>query len=341
MFTAKIKRDAGMVNILDAKWQQQGELLRGLTQRGELVCPHCGQDINLRDGDVRRRHFAHRTLADCPFKEPSAEVLDIKTTLYQWLESKMPGNVQMDCRLEMPGKEVYWDFLVESENGKRFGYWIVDRQVRDRTERFDAAEKQGILPVILHTASVLKFHTDDILELTASQRAFRKRSIYDVVLQGKSGGHLQFLTGHKDLKIFRGLSLLHKPNLYEWDVLRSGGLDDAFFDDATGELFFKEDQDAERVFEEQQKQRGKKREEDKKASVQRSAPVASGMSYRTSTLQFKESVVRESSGNVQNRFNQPVECEDCGQMTCDLVKWIPKTGKCVCRACNKIRLSKA
>lgn len=337
MFTAKIKRDAGMVNILDAKWQDQGELLRGLTQRGELVCPHCGQDILLRDGEVRRRHFAHRSLADCPFKEQSAEVLDIKVRLYAWLEAQVPGKVKMDCRLDMPGKEVYWDFLVEGEKGQQLGYWIFDRQIRDRDDRLDAAREQGICPVIFHTKSVLKYYSDEVLELTASQREFSRGSKYDEALQVR-GGHLHFINREGAVKIFRGLNLYHEPNLYKWELRRTGYLKEAQVDLSNGELVFPEDLEAARHFAELEKKR-----ELEKAARQKQPPKApkspdkSSLFYPPQATAAKSAKVRESAESVENRYNKPYKCEVCGELTRDWIKLIPKTGMCVCRACNKKR----
>ena len=339
MFTAKIKQDSVVLNVLDAKWQEQGELLRGLTQRGELVCPHCGQDILLRDGEVRRRHFAHRTLAECPFKEQSAEVLDIKVKLYAWLESRLPGKVKMDCRLDIPGKEVFWDFLVEGENGRQFGYWIFDRQIRDREDRLDAARDQGIRPVIFHTKSVLNYYSKEVLELTASQREFSRRSLYDEALQVQ-GGHLHFLNREGAVKIFRGLKLYHKPNLYEWELRRIGPLNEAQLDVSNGELVFPEDQKAKQKFAELKKKRElEKAARRKKPPAAKKTPPKSSLFYRPQHSVRKISHVRESPAGGENRFNQPYECEACGQMTRDWIKLIPKTGKCLCRVCNKNRFS--
>jgi hypothetical protein len=114
------------------------------------------------------------------------------------------------------------------------------------------------------------------------------------------------------------------------------------FDFSKGELIFSEDQEAAKHFAELKKQQElEKAELRKKRQSQPSAPERVNRPYTSLTRSSikNSSQVRESTRSGLNRYNQPYPCEDCGQMTHDWVKLVPDTGKCLCRECNKRRIS--
>jgi competence CoiA-like predicted nuclease len=86
MFVAKWKNQTQQDNVLDAQWADAGVFLREAARKGELCCPHYDHEVWLREGERRRRHFAHKQLADCPFQADSEEVSEVKAQLYTWLK---------------------------------------------------------------------------------------------------------------------------------------------------------------------------------------------------------------------------------------------------------------
>ncbi len=57
----------------------------GLPQKQPFYCPACRQPMRLRNGKIKRPHFAHLTLDDCHFyqENESAEHLGLKAKLFQ------------------------------------------------------------------------------------------------------------------------------------------------------------------------------------------------------------------------------------------------------------------
>ena len=76
MFAAQRISDRSRVTSISSQWDDNEEVLRELARSGELVCPGCEQLLWLRTGEVRRRHFAHRDLSECPIGKQSPEVLE-------------------------------------------------------------------------------------------------------------------------------------------------------------------------------------------------------------------------------------------------------------------------
>jgi competence CoiA-like predicted nuclease len=134
MFVALQAKDRTRVTSIASQWDERLEVLRELTSGGHLICPGCEQRLWLRIGIKRRRHFAHRHLADCPLGNQSAEVLEAKAQMFEWLEKKYPGKVNLDLTIGVPGWSKVIDLLVEAEPGRKFAYWIFDRQQRSREE---------------------------------------------------------------------------------------------------------------------------------------------------------------------------------------------------------------
>lgn len=218
---------------------------------------------------------------------------------------------------------------------------IFDRQQRDREAMLLAAEQKKIRPLIFNTSSTLKYHAEEILELTASHRDFRQSSAYDRALQGIGHRHLNFLDREGILKIFRGLKLYHSPNLYQWQVCREGALTDAEVDPVSGEVIFAEDRKVKYEFEELKLLQDQKRKVKEKIVLHRSGVIRKPEnSYDSLFRRSAVEKVREPKQNYQNRFNQPMRCRICGEMTYDWVQMFPKDGSCFCRGCNKKRFPK-
>lgn len=228
MFAALKISDRSRVNSIAAQWDGREENLRELARSGQLVCPGCEQLLWLRTGDVRRRHFAHRDLSECRLGKQTAEVLEAKAQLFTLLESKFPGQVQIDLELDMPGVENVPDLVVEMEDGRRFIYWVFDRQIRNRSGYPKPPENKTERTHYIHTESAWTLGPETGIVLSASQRHFISYSDFDLALNRPGNGHLHFFsTSDSTLRIYRGLRCIHGPGLHDWEELREGSLESA------------------------------------------------------------------------------------------------------------------
>lgn len=332
MFVALNIRRKTRVTSIAPEWDNAEEVLRQSAADGELVCPGCKQLLWLRTGTTRRRHFAHRSLADCPLAHQSAEVLEVKAQLYQWLEIKYPGKASLDVTLKAGGCDRNIDLLVEREKGRKSAYWVFDRQQRDRDEFFACHEVKGLSLHFVHTASTLKLQDQESVLLTASQRDFIAVSGFDSGVERPGFGHLHFVDAeHSTLSIYRGLYCAHRPNVYRFAVLRTGLLNSALISPATGEIVFAEDVEARKAWRERQTARHSVTEPPKPACPP--APVPVDPEIHVEPIKRTE----EPSWNM----NGPFRCEDCGTVTMDWSQATPSAGTCICRSCSKNRWVKA
>src|SRR5262249_36231393 len=83
---------------LDFKSASQIETLRALGRADRLGCPECRQPVNVRHPQERRRHFFHKDRGTCPLHEESAELVEARAVLYEWLSSKVGGRVRIEFR---------------------------------------------------------------------------------------------------------------------------------------------------------------------------------------------------------------------------------------------------
>lgn len=238
MFVAKDIELKARVTSLDPEWGSRLEELRALAGSGRLVCPGCEQMLRFRVGEVHRPHFAHRVLSECPLAKQSAEILEAKAKLYEWLCTKYPGNIEMDVDIHIPDWDRLADLVVRSPKGKTFAYWLFDRSPKNRYEllyyQSDLVSKN-----ILFTESALHKEEGNSLRLSAAQRDFMETSDFDPLC---GSGHLHFLNSSSGtLTIYRALHCLCEPNLFAYDVIREAPLASALICPENGEIVFKED----------------------------------------------------------------------------------------------------
>jgi hypothetical protein len=238
MFVAKDRELKTRVNSLDPELGSRMEELRALTTSGRLVCPGCEQELTLRMGEIRRPHFAHRKVSECPLAKQSADVLEAKAKLYKWLCTKYPGLVEMDVNLQIPDWDRFADLVVHAPNGKIFAYWIFDRSPKNRWGlRYFNSEH--IMRNILFAESALHKEADGALRLSAAQRDFIVTSDFDPL---RGFGHLHFIepaTGK--LTIYRAFHCVCEPNMYTSNYVREAPLASALICPLSGEIVLAED----------------------------------------------------------------------------------------------------
>ena len=217
MFVAKDIKTGDQITSLNPVWGSRFEELRSWANSERLVCSGCAQTLRFRIGSHRRPHFAHRVLSECPLSRQSAEVLEAKAQLYEWLCTQYPAKVEMDVDLHVPEWERTADLVVRLDDGKVFSYWVFDHTPRNRSPLCRYVSRNESAHV-LYTESARKLSDQgDTLLLPAALRDFIRQSLFD---ERHKSGHLYFLdTEHHQVLIYRGLDCEHSPNRYSWDLL--------------------------------------------------------------------------------------------------------------------------
>jgi Competence protein CoiA-like family len=219
MFKALHKPDGEEIVILDPRWRRQLDTLRRFDARDELLCQGCLQPVRVRAGDVKRWHFAHKHLQNCPFEFESPVLLQCRAILYEWLVLQLNENVvTLEKSLSLPRPVDCW---VSGPAGEA-GYWIIENRMPPVERQSLAAGLAGICPhpIWVFTASML--HTEDDNPerpyLTTTEREFMRSTGYDAVVQsvyGLPGASLHYLDSDQEKMItLRGLQVFHRPQLY-------------------------------------------------------------------------------------------------------------------------------
>lgn len=324
MFTALQIPDKSRVISISSCWDGHEDELRELARSGQLACPGCGQSLWFRTGEVRRRHFAHRDMTECKFGKQSPELLEAKAQIFTWFESKFPGRVQMDQDLGSAGPGHPADLVVTMEDGRRFIYWIFDREMRDRSRYRLEGEDKLTRVHHFHTESTLRPGPDGGILLNASQREFISSGDFDHALQSPRLGHLHFFLGSESqLHVYRGLHCLHPPLLHQWAELRAGPLQNALVCPESGEIIFPDDVAAREEY-----QRGLARNPQSKFASRR----ATRMSRRDADA---TKVARGAA--LVDAYSRALRCEDCGAETKNWSQAKFSDGTCVCKECSQRR----
>ncbi len=332
MFVA-LQSDSGKrLTSIASEWISRPETLRTWARDRRLVCPGCRQPLWFRVGETRRPHFAHRQSASCPLAHDSNEVREAKANLYEWLETKFPGMVELDFDFGIEENRYPSDLFVAVDDHHRFAYWVFDRPKRFRHRYRQTGEFAGVHHHILHTESALSFDDHDRIQLSASHRDFASQSSYDAY-DYAGIGHLHFLDSRSgELRIYRGLIDFHGPAGYTWEDLRSGPLPAALISPTTGEIVFPEDVEARRIFrEEEANQDDDDDGYSHPAPASHPPPLKYGPLPKPPPRQPPPPAPEETV--PLNPLAQPLRCEDCGEVTTEWSEATPGKGTCVCRPC--------
>ena len=93
MFKALHRPSGEEIVILEPRWRRQLDTLRLLDAQDDLVCQGCLQPVRVRAGEVKRWHFAHKHLQNCPYEFESPVLLQCRAVLYEWLVSQLGEDV--------------------------------------------------------------------------------------------------------------------------------------------------------------------------------------------------------------------------------------------------------
>jgi hypothetical protein len=332
VFKAQHQPSGQEIVMLDTRWKQQINYLREMDRKNALVCPGCKQPVRVRAGKVKRWHFAHKHLHNCPFERESPELLATRAALYEWLVEKFSEDcITIEKAIELPALPRPIDCWAEKE-GQIFAYWIFDRRMPpdERTQLAAAFAQLDAHVNCVFVTSLLRLEQDtmqDRLHLTTTERAFIQKSKFDAAWQTHFehlGGSLHYLDAEAEtLKTFRNLSVIHKPQLYAGKRL-DHSLSEVLASSATGEFIHPgekvQHQKRQREIEQQKRQaeeRLQKAREFFRGEPKSTAPPPE-IEQPTPSLPF------ERIGT----------CKFCGKETADWITYFGSTQECICRDCK-------
>ncbi len=357
---------------LDPAWDGQVEALRGWGRDGRLACPVCRQAVLLRAGEIKRRHFAHRDLSQCPLSHESAEVLAGRATLYAWLNTKFPAGVTLEKQFETEPDGGYplprsVDCWVERPGKRNLAYWLVDGKIdpddRLRIPQFFAAYGAALNWVFL-PRDARRGRQPGRVNLSATERELLAPSEFDAVYSAgiTSSRSLHCLDSESQvLTTYRALVCVEAPQYYEGKEVASE-LKQVLVLPRTGEFVHPGEYERLQVLREEQRRREEVRRKAREAAERRRAEreaAAEAVASRAVQAQGAPQVqpTRPPSpdrgqapskaldfwaarSSWLNRPEMPAANEEpegtctlCGRRTRDWVVFDTKTGECKCRDC--------
>jgi len=337
MFKARnIKTDQDIIS-LDPVWRRQEQQLRQLGIDDQLVCPGCKQPVRLRTGVVRRWHFAHKHLENCPLGRESPITLAIRAALFEWLVLVFGSqNVMLEYPLRESSLPRPVDCWVEAET-RVFGYWVFDKgktpSIRQNVQT--GFTQAGVLPQYVFASTMLR--TDPVypnrLHTTTTEREFRSESIYNQAWARNFqniGGSLHYLDPkEKTLTTFRDLVIVHEPQLYQ-GVIKRHLLSEISPSHENGE-FIHPCEPA------QLQLRGRQIKSQQVEAANRLQSLEDFLSRRggvSETEDGRSSKPRNVPSQSRQPFVREGVCTVCGTITSDWVTFFGATGECICRNCK-------
>ncbi|MGE5221492.1 MAG: competence protein CoiA family protein [Omnitrophica WOR_2 bacterium] len=328
--------------ILDSRWRRQIPYLRQQDRQDLLVCQGCQKPVRVRAGKVKRWHFAHKHLENCPYEIESPALLNTRAQLYEWLVRQF-GEAAVTAEKKIPGSNLPrpvdgWAKI----NNLYFAYWIIDRRlppdirdlIHNEFKRMDAFVHWIFLSEMLNEET----RDPGAVYLTTTEREFMQETGYDEILSGKfpvSGKTLHYIDPDMNAMItFRALRLAHSPQLFKGHK-ESHPIVELAASKGTGE-FIHPGEDERRLQIQEVKQRFGSME---KSAARKFSDERQGYS------QLPGAVTGDPSGipapdSAENLFTlQEATCIYCGKKT---TEWwyLNRTDKtCKCKDCLKRGLS--
>ena len=333
MYKALHQLSGQEIIILDTRWMQQIEYLRTLDKQDDLVCPSCEQPVRVRAGKIKRWHFAHKHLANCPFERESAVLLKARAVLYEWLVGKFDvDHVTVEKRPDNSPLHRYVDCWVEVE-AQAIAYWIFERRLPpdERNNLISGFKEIGVTVIWVFVSDLLRVDfvgMQDRLHLTTTERAFVRKSELDKAWQTyfeHLGGSLHYLDAdQKTLTTFRNLSVVHKPQLYAGRRLEHP-LGEMLISIETGE--FVHPGEVDQLEKRQMEMERQKREADNRLQLARE------FFSRTPPQEVQRSD-EENPPQINQPFERSGTCRFCGTETADWITYFGETKECICRNCK-------
>jgi hypothetical protein len=350
MFKAQHRLTGQHIVILASYWRARLDDLRRLDEADALLCPACGHPVRVRAGQMKRWHFAHKHLQNCPFERQSPELLACRAALYDLLSARFgEGSVTTEYVVEGICLPRPLDGWVEGGN-RCFAYWIFDRRTppQERQQVLEACEalQAGATPrTVFHYLFDIHLLTQDIqgpkqLVLTTTERDFMQTTLYDRSLVGSSGpvsATLHYLDPQaEELVSYRGLRLVHRPQIYT-GIRLSSPLSEVQVSPQTGALFHLQEAATAGTYQEENDRQQRQLQAARRIFRQQLQPH--GRQVPPPLVRNAEQTSEEPPSDSSTLSPQPVEqaeqavCMFCGQITRDWWYLDRARKMCKCRPC--------
>jgi len=334
MFKAKDLQAGKDIIILDKQWNRDTvELLRAKCREDGLQCPECKQPVLVKAGDKKRWHFAHRDIGNCALKNESPAILQARSLLYTWLNTKYPDKVTIEKRI--PGAEFPRpiDCYVETERGKKLAYWILEAGIRSKDELLYEFKSLHVFIHWVFLANMLKFDRDDnphsdnphSIELTPTERTFSYTSEYNTIYSASNKALNYLNIEEQTLITLRGLWCIHAPRQYTFKKLLRDKLSNVLICPKTGEFIYGGE------YKKLQQHRERQRHQLLEPPENISSSSLSPSPQPLSSVRPKDSEARP----LPNYLTQAFSCQICGVKTHDWIKLNTSTNTCICRKCSR------
>lgn len=336
MFKAHYQPSGGEILILDRRWVAQVDYLRALAVQDALVCPGCRQPVRVRAGQVKRWHFAHKHLENCPFGTASPTLLKMRACLYDWLVSKF-GDKAVTVEKwpsEKSGFHPIHPIDCWVEGGDRtFAYWFFDRRMPpdERYNLSDGFEALGVPVTWVFAADLLRVDQTNPkhrIHTTTTERAFLTQTTFDPAWRTHMnllGSSLHYLDpDQRTLTTYRDLKVVHKPQLYAGTRLHNS-LDKIRVSTKNGEFIHPGEPEQLEV---------KLREHEQQQQVIENRLAQADAFFKR--ISEKRGAPTYSKGAVplSQPFARQGTCRICGKVTADWVTYFGETKECICRDCK-------
>lgn len=340
MFRSIDKECGEEIIILDEKWHQGNIDQLRLKGRSKILhCPECQKPLTVKAGDQKRWHFAHQDLDDCPLRNESAMILQARSLLYKWLQSKFPDKVTIEKKIEECSFPRPVDCYVQLDNGAKIVYWILEAGIRNRSELLWSINESNIQVqwVFLHRLLKEDEKNTDEFYFSPTERDFFNQSDYMKVYNGPSIHYLNIETS--DLKTLRGLYLVHSSQKYKCKKVLNGPLDEILISPKTGEFVYLGEYEKLQEYRESQILRQLKMEtpiksKDDFSFMESEIGISEGSKEELTPIKQKSVPPRFKGGNI---LNEAVPCEICGKITKEWSTFNCGTRTCECRECLQKR----
>ena len=327
--------------IIDPKWQQDLDRLRAMDRADILVCQGCREPVRVRAGQKRRPHFAHKHRLSCSYSDESADLLDARAVLYEWLSGKFGESVSIEKKVEENYLFRPVDCWVEIDN-KIFAYWIIDTSLtpEKRDKLRIGFNRLNVHVNYVFTFKMLRKLADDNsrINLTTTERDLMQRSKYDEVhdIGSDTGKSLHYLdTQQHQIITFRALNIVHLPQGYMGSEIRSE-LADTLVSPTNGEFVHSGEHEQLRQCQEEKaaiERRRREIQEQQQKIIVSSPQIFSNQSPFFSQTSSKTSKTAHESPIIDPQFKEGL-CIFCGETTTDWWYHEGKSGLCKCKNCK-------
>jgi hypothetical protein len=313
------------------------------TKDGLLQCPVCRTTVALRREFDGMPHFLHAKDSACPHANEDLSLLKLRAVLYRHLRREFGHGVTVEHDLMDKRVPRSVDCWVES-GGKKFGYWIVDGEVKSAKKRKamrSAVEAEGAACHFVFAHSMLPATDESLVKLGETEKFAKACTQYDVLDGKNEGGTLHYLSTEgvePELITFR--TLLAKEEDVFSGVQKKDTLTETEVCSHTGRLVHP----GERTHAEIVRTR-KAREQfeaeatpDHPEALKRKQWELETRRMKRSGNTFQQMIARilrprPEQPTIEMWQDKEAPCEFCGVVTRDWIVYTGKTGKCKCRAC--------